>query len=71
MKIDCYLSLRCGSEDALRGNIYRAIELEGTDADVNFYRITDEEAQKLSLRGSPSILINGMEVQPADITGFS
>ncbi len=71
MKIDCYMSLRCGSEDALRNNIFKALKLEGIDGEVNFYRITDEEAKNLGLRGSPSVLINGKDIQPADITGFS
>ncbi|BCB97047.1 hypothetical protein JZK55_19690 [Dissulfurispira thermophila] len=71
MKIDCYMSLRCGSEDALRENISKALELEDISADVNFYRITDEKAKNLGLRGSPSVLINGKDIQPVDITGFS
>lgn len=71
MRIDCYMSLRCGSEDALRNNIDKALKLEGIDAEVSFYRITDEEAKNLGLRGSPSILINGKDIQPVDITGFS
>jgi hypothetical protein len=71
MKIDCYMSLRCGSEDALRKNISEAIELEGISAEVNFYRITEDEAKSLGLKGSPSILIDGKDIQPIDIEGFS
>ncbi len=41
MRIDCYMSLRCGSEIALRENISKALELEGITAEVNFYRITE------------------------------
>lgn len=71
MKIDCYMSLRCGSEDSLRKNISKALELEGISAKVNFYRITEDEAKKLGLKGSPSVLIDGRDIQPVDIEGFS
>lgn len=71
MKIDCYMSSRCGSENALRENISRALELEKSSAEVNFYRITEDEARSLGLKGSPSVLINGKDIQPIDIEGFS
>lgn len=70
MRIDCYMSLRCGSEEGLRENISKALAMEGTQAEVNFHRLTDEEAVQMGLRGSPSIWINGEELQPSDITGF-
>lgn len=71
MRIDCYISLKCGSENALRENISRALELEDIIAEVNFYRISDEEARSLGLKGSPSVLINGSDIQPVYIGGFS
>lgn len=71
VKIDCYMSLRCGSEEALRENISKALKLEGIDAEVNFHRITDDEAIAMGLRGSPSVLINGEDIQPAEVIGFS
>ncbi len=71
MKIDCYMSLRCGSENALRENISKALELEKSSAEVNFYRITEDEARSLGLKGSPSVLIDSKDIQPADIEGFS
>ncbi len=71
MKIDCYISLRCGTENVLRENISKSLELENVSAEVNFYRITEEEARSLGLKGSPSVMINGKDVQPADIEGFS
>ncbi|NOY65665.1 MAG: thioredoxin family protein [Nitrospirae bacterium] len=71
IKIDCYLSPSCASEDSLRENIKKAIEDEGIEAEVKFYRISEEEAKKLGLRGSPSVLINGRDIQPSDVTGFS
>jgi len=71
MKIDCYLSLGCASEDALRKAVSEAIELEAVDAEVKFYRITDKEAEELGLKGSPSVLINGKDIQPVNMQGFS
>lgn len=71
MKIDCYLSTGCSSEEALKKNIAKSLELEGLKAQVNFKRITNTEAEKLGLKGSPSILVNGKDIQPIDIKGFS
>lgn len=71
MRIDCYLSVGCPSESMLRKNIEEALILEGLKADINFFRIDNAQAEALKLKGSPSIFINGMEVQPLDIVGFS
>ena len=71
IKIDCYMSMTCASEEPLRENINRALGELGIDAEVNFYRITEDEAKGLGLRGSPSVLINGQDIQPAPVEGFS
>jgi hypothetical protein len=71
MMIDCYLSLGCASETALRENLNQALQLEAVEAQVNFRRITDAEAEALGLKGSPSVLINGKDVQPTNVQGFS
>jgi hypothetical protein len=71
MKIDCYLSTACGAESELRDNIFRALDLEGLESEVNFYRVDDREAGALGLSGSPSVFIDGEEVQPAKIKGSS
>lgn len=71
MQIDCYLSAGCASENALRENLNQALRLEAVKAQVNFRRITDEEAADLGLKGSPSVLINGKDVQPVHVQGFS
>lgn len=65
------MSLRCGSENILREHIAKALELEKISAEVNFFRITEDEAMSLGLKGSPSVLINGEDIQPANIEGFS
>ena len=71
MKFDCYLSITCGAEESLKKNISEALALENIKAEVNFYRITDTEADDLGLKGSPSVLINGEDIQPSDLSGFS
>jgi len=71
MKIDCYLLPHCGSEDALKGNIFRALALENTEAEVNLFYVNDTEANILGLKGSPSVFINGEEIQPLEVGGFS
>jgi hypothetical protein len=65
------MSFSCSSEEELRDNISKALTLERKKAKVNFYRITDDEADIKGLKGSPSVLIDGVDIQPADIIGFS
>ncbi len=71
MKIDCYLSPGCGSEEALRENITRALVIEKIEAEVNFHRVDDAKAVALGLTGSPSVFIDGKELQPQGTVGFS
>jgi protein-disulfide isomerase len=71
MKIDCYISQGCQSEEALKMNLAEAIGREGTKAEVNVHRLNNEEALSLGLSGSPSVFINGKEFQPSGIAGFS
>jgi hypothetical protein len=71
VKIDCYISQGCGSEEALKENIASAMEMEKVYAEVGFRRIDDEEAMRLKLGGSPSVFIDGKELQPQGTVGFS
>jgi hypothetical protein len=71
MKIDCYLSPRCSSEKDLRKNITLALTIEKVQAAVNYHRIDDDNAMSLGLKGSPSVFIDGKELQPLRTTGFS
>ena len=71
MKVDCYLSQSCQSEEALNTNIAAAIERAGMKAEVIFHRMNDDEALSLGLSGSPSVFINGKELQPLGTAGFS
>ncbi len=71
MRIDCYLSRGCGSEEALKKSIARALEAEEIHAEVRIHRISDEKAAELKLSGSPSLFIDGRELQPQGIVGFA
>ncbi len=71
MRIDCYLSAGCASEDALRRNIGQALELEGVMAEINFHTVDNEKAAALGLTGSPSVFIGGQQLQPQGAVGFS
>lgn len=71
VEIECFLSLGCGSEPALRDNIEGALKGMCIDAVVRFHRIEDSEAAKRGLGGSPTVFVNGREVEPAGAQGFS
>lgn len=71
MKIDCYLSPECASEEALRENISRALAIEKVKAKLTFHRIDDSKALALGITGSPSVFINEKELQPQGLVGFS
>ena len=71
MRIDCYLSPGCASEEALRENIATALAGEKVEAELNFRRLDDSQAMALGVTGSPSIFINGRELQPQGAVGFS
>jgi len=71
MKIDCYISESCSSEDSLRTNLAEALKHETVDAVVSIHIINDREAQRIGLMGSPSVLIDGVDILPGRIPGFS
>ena len=71
VKIDCYISTRCASEVPLRSNMNEALDLEGVEAEVRVYLVDDEKAAEMGLKGSPSVFINGVELQPIATGGFA
>jgi len=72
VKIDCYISQGCGSEEELKQNINRALEAEKIHAEIVVQIIDNAKATELKLSGSPSVFINGKELQPSSGgTGFS
>ncbi len=71
MRIECYLSPECPTEEGLRENIASALSAEKVEGEVSLQRIDDDEAIALRLSGSPSVFINGRELQPQEAVGFS
>jgi hypothetical protein len=71
MKINCYLSPECASEEALRQNTTAALAIEKIEAELSIHRIDDIKAMALGVTGSPSVFINGKELQPQGLVGFS
>ncbi|HEX9113842.1 MAG TPA: hypothetical protein VF888_05780 [Nitrospirota bacterium] len=55
----------------MKENIDRALQAEQIQAVVGIHRISDEKAAELKLSGSPSVFINGKELQPSGTIGFS
>lgn len=70
VKVECYISMGCVSEPELKKNLSDALREMAPDAEVVFLRVSAEEAEKLGLRGSPSVLIDGRDIQPAGMEGF-
>jgi len=71
MVIECYLSQGCGSEKALRDNIDQALAIERVDAQIRFNVVDDQKAVALGLSGSPTVFVDGKEIQPQGTVGFS
>ncbi len=71
IKIECYLAEECASEQALRDSINAALHLETVKAELSFTRVAESEAEILGLRGSPSVLVDGEDILPSSLSGFS
>ncbi len=70
MKIECYISMGCGSEPELRKNLADAVREASPGAEVLIRRVSDEEAARMGIKGSPSVFIDGVDMQPAEMEGF-
>ena len=71
VKIDCYISEGCASEDGLRKNISEALGRESLESEVVFHKTNEKEANELGLRGSPTVLINGVDILPGETPGIA
>jgi hypothetical protein len=71
MKIDCYISEECSSESQLRVNLDEALTDISVKPDIRFYRIGEEEALKKGIAGSPTVMINGIDIIPGEKPGIS
>jgi hypothetical protein len=71
MKIDCYISEGCTSESALRVNVDNALKQENVKAAVQYHIIDELEAKRIGIMGSPTVLINGIDILPGENPGIS
>lgn len=71
MKIESFIAEGCSSEPMVSENVRRALEVTGAVAEVAVRRVNDEEARALGIAGSPTVLVDGLDVAPAQSTGFT
>jgi hypothetical protein len=71
MIIDCYISEGCTSETALRINVNDALQQENVSAEVKYHRINQDKAETLRLMGSPTVMVDGVDILPGEIPGIS
>ncbi len=61
VKIDVYLSEACGSYNELTGNIESAVAMTDASVEIIYHTIYYDDAVSMSIKGSPSIWINGKD----------
>ena len=65
MKITFLYYEECPSHDVALGRLRQVMSEEGVQAEIEIIKVeTDEEAQRLHFVGSPTILINGRDIDP-------
>jgi len=67
MKIECFFSEGCSSKEILKENIHKALLAEGKDAEVSYQVISQEKAEQLGIGGSPTVWINGQDLEPGTL----
>jgi hypothetical protein len=71
MKIEVFCSPDCSSGEPLLENVREALSAEHALAEISLTKIGDEQAASLGLSGSPSVLIDSVELQASESSGFS
>jgi hypothetical protein len=64
MKVECFFSPGCGSKEKLQENIQQALREEGIDAEISFREISQDEAERLGIGGSPTVWVDGQDLEP-------
>jgi galactitol-specific phosphotransferase system IIB component len=64
------MSEGCGSYHQLRENIEKALSELSVQADVSYHTVSYDEAIKLGLKGSPTIRINGRDLDEGGSPGI-
>ncbi len=62
LHIVCLYYAECGSRDVLPGRVEQALSAENVQAEVEHRVISPEEGERLDMRGSPTVLINGVDI---------
>jgi len=71
MKIELYIAKGCASREPLIDNLNKALAEESVTAEVQVKPLDALTAVQLKLGGSPSVLINGKDIEPTGHIGFS
>ncbi len=71
MKIECFMLENCGSYHQLRKSIDRALAELNMTADVSYTAVSYEEAVSRGMKGSPTIRINGKDIDDGGSPGIT
>ncbi len=71
MKIECFMSENCGSYHQLRENMDRALAELNVTAEVVYTAVSYEEAVSKGIKGSPTIRINGQDIDEGGSPGIT
>lgn len=62
----------CQSHDEALNRLRKVLDKDGMDAQIEIIRVqSDEEAKKLRFTGSPTILVEGKDIQPPTNTHYA
>jgi glutaredoxin len=71
MKVEVFALPDCPYGEPAVENVRKALAVENIEVDVSFERISEQEGLSKGLSGSPSVVINGKELQPSGSPVFN
>jgi hypothetical protein len=72
VKIRFLYSEDCPSHSEALQRLRKSMEVEGIRADVEILKVeTDEDADKLKYVGSPTIIVNGYDIDPPETNHYA
>lgn len=69
LHIECLYYPDCASYDVLPARLAQALSAEDVQAEVNHRVVNIEEGELLGMRGSPTVLINGVDILESTAAG--
>jgi predicted DsbA family dithiol-disulfide isomerase len=63
VRIECLVAEGCASLASLERNIRKALEEEGMEAEITVKVLGEEEARRMGVPGSPTVLIDGEDLE--------